>query len=82
MGDSAPPPPQKRPFFAQKRPKNANFGPKPVFFGLGWPFQAPHPILQVLDSKKSCVAAYGSRKMGESGPPPPKNGQFLPKKKA
>ena len=33
MGVSAPPPPPKWPFFAQKWPKNANFGYKQYFLG-------------------------------------------------
>ena len=36
MGESAPPPPPKMAILAQKWLKNSNFGPKTVFFGLGW----------------------------------------------
>ena len=74
MGVSAPP---KWPLFAQKRPKNANFGPKPVFFGLGWPVQGPPPYFAGAQLKKTCVPAYGSRKIGASGPPPPKKWPFF-----
>ena len=47
------PPPLKWPFFAQEKPKNANFGPKTVFFGHWVAIsRAPLPISHVLDSKK------------------------------
>ena len=71
MGDSAPPPPQNGHFLPKKRPKNANFGPKTILFGLGCPFQGPPPYFADARLKKTCVAGYGSRKMGDSGLPPP-----------
>ena len=53
MVDSGPAPPQKWPFFAQKWLKNANFGPKnSVFWARVVNSTPPHPISQVLDSKK------------------------------
>ena len=48
-------PPPKWPFFAQEKPKNANFWPKTVFFGRGWPFQGPPSLLcRCLTQKKIC----------------------------
>ena len=52
------------PFFGQKRPKNANFGQKPVFLGLGWPVQGPPPYFAVAGLKEACVAGYENRKIG------------------
>ena len=80
MGESGPPP-QNGHFLPKKRPNNANFGPKTVFFGLGWPFQGPPPYFAGARLKKTCVVGYGSRKMGDSAPPPPpKKAIFCPKK--
>ena len=76
---AAPPPPPNGHFLPKKRPKNANFGPKTILFGLGCPFQGPPPYFADARLKKTCVAGYGSRKMGDSAPPP-QNGHFLPKK--
>ena len=45
-------PPQKWPFFAQEKPKNANFGPKTVFFGLGWPVQGPPSLFRRCSTQK------------------------------
>ena len=60
MGDSGPPSPKKRPFFGQKWLKNANFWPKTVFFWAGVvSLTPPHPILQVLDSKKHLLQDQG-----------------------
>ena len=82
MGESGPPPPPpKMAIFCQKkRPNNANFGPKTVFFGLGWPFQGPPPYFAGARLKKTCVVGYGSRKMGDSPPPPPKRPFFAQKR--
>ena len=80
MGDSGPPPPPKKwPFFAQKWLKMPILGQKQCFLGSGGQFDAPPPYFAAARLRKTCVAGSGSRKMGDSGPPPLKNGHFLPK---
>ena len=54
---------------------------KQYFLGLGVHFKAPHPILQMPDSKKHVLQGMGAGKwVIQPPPPPPKNGHFLPKK--
>ena len=54
MGVSGPPS-KKRPNFAQIWLKSANFGPKAVFFGLGWSVQDPPTLIwSYLTQKKKC----------------------------
>ena len=79
MGDSAPPP-QMAIFCQKKGLKMPILDQKQYFLGFGVHFKAPHPISQMPDSKKKSVSGYGSRKMGDSGLPPQKNGHFLAKK--
>ena len=57
----------------------AKMGQNTVFWAWEVSSRPPNPILQVLDSKKTSNVWYGSRKIGFSGPPHPKNGHFLPK---
>ena len=54
MGDSGRPPPKKKiAIFCQKKGlKMPILGQKQCFLGPGCQFDAPHPILHVLDSKK------------------------------
>ena len=52
IGDSAPPP-KKWPFFAQKWLKNAIFGPKTVFFGMGWSVRRPPTLFRRCSTQKN-----------------------------
>ena len=54
--------------FPRKRPI---LGQKQCSFGLGGQFKAPPRYFAGARLRKKCFAAYGGRKMGESGPPPP-----------
>ena len=82
MGESGPPPPKKWPIFAQKKGlKMPILGQKQCFLGSGGQFKAPAPYFAGSRLKKTYVAGYGSRKMGDSAPPPPK-WPFFAKKKA
>ena len=63
MGDSGPPPHKKWPFFAQKWPKNANFGGKKSDF-WAWVVSTspPYPISQMPDAKKHVFQIIGASK--------------------
>ena len=52
MGDSGPPPLKNRHFLPKNGLKMSILGQKQCFLGSGGQFDAPHPISQVLDSKK------------------------------
>ena len=81
MGDSGlPPPPQKNGHFLPKKSlKMPILGQKQCFLGLGGQFKAPPPYFAGAGLKKRCVAGLGTQKIGDSGPPPLKNGHFLSK---
>ena len=73
-------PPKKWPFFAQKWPRNANFGPKTVFSGLGWPVLGPsHAIFQVPDSNKHVLQGMKAGKSVLHGRPTQKMAIFAQK---
>ena len=57
-------------------------GQKQCFLGSGGQFKAPAPYFAGSQLKKTYVAGYGSRKMGDSGPSPPPNWPFFAQKKA
>ena len=79
LGVSGPPHPKN----GLSLPKNGLnmpiLGQKRWFLGLGSHFKAPAAYLASFWLKQTCVSGYGSRKMGVSGPPQPKNGHFCPK---
>ena len=77
MGDSGPPPLKNRHFLPENALKMPILGQKQCFLGSGGQFDAPPPYFAGARLKKTCVAGLGSRKMGDSGPPPQKNGHFL-----
>ena len=79
-GALGPPHPKKWPFFAQKWPTNANFGPETVFFwARAGSSNPPHPILQVPDANKHVLQGMDARKWVIQGRATQKSGHFLPK---
>ena len=73
-------PTQKMAIFAQKWPRNANFGPKTVFSGLGWPVLGPsHAIFQVPDSNKHVLQGMKAGKSVLHGRPTQKMAIFAQK---
>ena len=81
MGESAPPP-KKWPFWPKNGLKIPILGQKQCFLASGGQVDAPPPYFAGARLKKTCVLGFGSRKMGDSGPPPPKKKwPFLPKKR-
>ena len=77
MGDSGPPPLKNRHFLPKNGLKMPILGQKQCLLGSGGQFDAPPPYFAGARLKKTCVAGLGSRKMGDSGPPPPKKWPFL-----
>ena len=76
-----PPPPKKRPFWPKNGLKIPILGQKQCFLASGGQVDAPPPYFAGARLKKTCVLGLGSRKMGDSGrPPPKKNGHFCQKK--
>ena len=75
-GVSARPPPE-RPFFAQKKAKNANFGAKTVFLSLGGRFMPPPPYF-AGSRKKKCFMVRDPE-IGCFKVPPPQMAIFCPK---
>ena len=76
-------PPQKWAFFAQKWPKNANIGPKTLFFGLGRSIQGPPTLFRTCLARKniSCMVWKPANKFFRYAPPKkwPFSGQKWPK---
>ena len=76
-------PPKKWAFFAQKWPKNANIGPKTLFFGLGRSVQGPPTLFRTCLARKniSCMVWKPENKCFRSAPPKkwPFSGQKWPK---
>ena len=54
-------------------------GQKQCFLGSGGQFDAPHPILHVLDSKKYVLQDWRAGKWVMQRPPPRKMAIFCPK---
>ena len=52
-------PSQKWPFFAEKWLKNANFGPKTVFFGLGWSVGRPPDLFRRCSTQQNMYCRAG-----------------------
>ena len=69
-----PPPARALCHFGLKMPI---LGRKQCFLGSGGQFDAPPSYFAGARLKKTCVAGLGSRKMGDSGPPPLKKWPFL-----
>ena len=85
MGDSAPPPPpppKKMAIFCPKKAQKCQFWAKnSVFWAWVAISRPPHPILQVLDSKKKHVLQHmGAGKWVNQGRRPQKMANFCPKK--
>ena len=70
-------PPQKMDFFCPREAQKCLIFGQKESFGLGWSVQAPPPFVQVLDSRKICVAGYLSWKTEVSRLPNPKIAHFL-----
>ena len=63
-------------------PKLANFRPKTVFCGLGWPVQGPLTLFRrCWTQKKHVLQHMAAGKWVSQGRPPPQNGHFLPQRK-
>ena len=72
-------PTKKWAFSARKRPKNANIGPKTLFFGLGRSVQGPPTLLCRCLTRKNVDCMVWSPETGVSGWPIPKDGHFWAK---
>ena len=77
--EPCPPPKKNGHFFPNKGLKMQILDQRQCFLGSRGQFKAHPPYFAGPEVTKSCVAAYGSRKLGVS-PPPPENGHSLPKK--
>ena len=76
-------PPKKWAFFAQKWPKNANIGPKTLFFGLGRSVQGPPTLFRTCLARKniSCMVWKPENTCFRAAPPEqwPFSGRKWPK---
>ena len=76
-------PPKKWAFFAQKWPKNANIGPKTLFFGIGRSVQGPQPLFRTCLARKNigCMVWKPENTCFRAAPPEkwPFSGQKWPK---
>ena len=80
MVNSGPPPPKMAIFLPKNGLQMPFLGRKQWFLGSGGQFDAPPPYFAGARLRKTCVAGLGSRKMGDSGPPPPKKWPFFAQK--
>ena len=82
MCESGPPPPKNGQFLPKKRPKNANFGTRTVFFGLGWSVQGPRTLFRRFSTQKNICCRVREPENGFRAAPPPPKWPFFAQKKA
>ena len=79
IGDSGPPPVKGGHFLPKNGLKMPFVGQKQCFLGSGGQFHTPPPYFSGARLGVTCVAGVGCLKIGDSGPPPLKNGLFAQK---